>query len=289
MKKKKIAFIILHYKNIKDTIECVESINKLNQSEEASIIIVDNNSLDKSQIKSLKKHTDDLILLDENRGYAKGNNAGCRYAIEKYEPDFLCVINNDIIITQKDFIEEISMCYKKTGFDFMGPKIITDKGESVNPFPVYNTLLEVKKRIKYHEKLLRIYRSKFLRNILNAYIYMKRIFKKPLHLENGKSSQYDVAIHGCAIIFSKKYYKKYQDVFYDKTFLYHEEEFLNYRKNKDHLITYYDSNLEVFHKEGSSLNEKFKNQDYQKLIFRNKEILKSLYILKSVMESEEKI
>ena len=289
MKKKKISFIILHYKNIKDTIECIESIQKLNQYEETSTIVVDNNSLDEDEIKEIKKYTRDIVLLDENMGYAKGNNAGCKYAVKKYEPDFLCVINNDIIITQKDFVTRIIRCYEKTKFDFMGPKIITNKGESVNPFPVYNTLHEVQKKIKYHEKLLKIYQNKILRNGLNIYINLKRLLKKPLHLENGNTSQYDVAIHGCAIIFSKKYYKKYQDVFYSKTFLYHEEEFLNYRKNKDHLITYYDADLELFHKEGASLNEKYKNQNYNKLIFRNKQILKSLYLLKEVMEKEESI
>ena len=34
--KKKVAFIILHYKNITDTIECIESLKKLNKSEESA-------------------------------------------------------------------------------------------------------------------------------------------------------------------------------------------------------------------------------------------------------------
>jgi GT2 family glycosyltransferase len=116
----------------------------------------------------------------------------------------------------------------------------------------------------------------------------KRLFKKPLHMENGKISQYDVALHGCALIFSKKYYKKYKDVFYNETFLYHEEEFLNYRKNRDNLITYYDANLEIFHKEGASLNNRF-NNNYEKLIFRNKEIVKSLKLLEDVMKNNKEI
>lgn len=289
MKKTSVAFIILHYKNIQDTIECIDSINQSKDKEEKKIIVVDNASLTSEEKQIIKKKANDLLLLEENIGYAKGNNFGCKYAIRKYNPDFLCVINNDIIITQDNFIEEIKNCYKETNFDFMGPKIITNNGESVNPFPVYKTIEEVIKKIKYHEKLIKIYKNIFFRNMLNIYIKIKRIFKKPVHLENGKESQYDIAIHGCAIIFSKKYYKKYQDVFYNGTFLYHEEEFLNYRKEKDHLITYYDVNLELFHKEGSSLNEEFKNQSYKKLIFRNKEILKSLYLLKDVMENQKSI
>lgn len=284
-----ISFIILHYKNLKDTIECIESINKLNQHNKISIIVVDNNSLSKQEEVKIKKYTKDLIINKENLGFAKANNIGCKYAIEKYKPDFLCVINNDIVIHQKDFIEEIKHCYKETRFDFMGPKIITDGGESVNPFPVYETLKQVEEKIKYHEKLIAIYNNVILRNLLNLYMNIKKTFIKPIHLENGEESLYDIALHGCALIFSKKYYKKYKDVLYNETFLYHEEEFLNYRKNQDSLISYYDAKLELFHKEGSSLNESFKNQNYQKLIFRNKEILKSLKLLRKVMIENKKI
>ena len=287
--KKKFSFVILHYKNLDDTIECIESIQKLNKHEDASIIVVDNNSLDKEGMKQIKKQTEDLILLKENIGFAKGNNRGCQYAIEKYHPDFLCVINNDIIINQNNFLEEIEGCYEKTNFDIMGPKILTDGGESVNPFPVYNTLEEVEEKIKYHEKLVKIYQNFWLRNLLIVYMKIKRLFVKPTHMENGKESKYDIALHGCSIIFSKKYYEKYQDVFYPETFLYHEEEFLTYRKDHDHLITYYDNHLEVFHKEGSALNESFKNKNYEKLIFRNQQILKSLNLLKEVMKQNKEI
>ena len=83
-----ISFVILNYKSTNDTIECV---------------------------KLIKKYTSDLILLKDNVGFAKGNNEGCVYAIDKYHPDFLCVINSDIIINQKDFITSIEKLYKKYG------------------------------------------------------------------------------------------------------------------------------------------------------------------------------
>ena len=285
----KISFVILHYKNLKDTIECIESIKNIKTKNDISIVVVDNNSLSKNEESTLKEYTKDLVLLKDNMGFAKGNNAGCKYAVEKYKPDFLCVINNDTVINQTNFFDELINCYKETKFDIMGPKILTEGGESVNPFPVYNTLEEVQAKIKYHEKLINIYQSKLKRNLLNLYMSVKRVFKKPLHMENGKESKYDVALHGCALIFSKKYYEKYKDVFYNETFLYHEEEFLNYRKNRDNLITYYDSNLEIFHKEGASLNNRFKNNNYEKLIFRNKEIVKSLKLLEDIMKNNKEI
>ena len=284
-----ISFVILHYKNLKDTIECIESIQHLKTKEQVSIIVVDNYSLTKLEEKQLMEYTDDLILNHENLGFAKANNVGCSYAINKYHPDFLCVINNDTLILQENFIEEIKSCYQKTYFDMLGPKIITDGGESVNPFPVYKKIDEVKKAIRYHERLARIYKSGFLTFLMNGYIGFKRIFKKPRHLENGMESEFGASLHGCAIIFSRKYYEKYPTVFYEGTFLYHEEEFLAYRKRKDGLVTYYDASLEIFHKEGASLNETFKNSDRDKLVFRNQEIVRSLTLLKEVLESNKSI
>ena len=284
-----ISFIILHYKNINDTIDCIKSINNIKSSKKKSIVIVDNNTLCEKEIDYLKQYTKDIIINDKNLGFAKGNNIGCKYAIKKYKPDFLCVINNDTLITQKNFIDEIYSCYEKTNFDMMGPEIITDNGDSVNPFYAYENIDEINSKIKYHKKLIMIYKSKILRNLLNSYIKIKRIFIKPKKLENGNVSLYNVALHGCAIIFSKKYYEKYNDIFYNGTFLYHEEEFLNYRKNRDKLITFYDKNLKIYHKEGSSLNESFKGNNYEKLIFRNSEIVKSLEELKRVIKNNKKI
>ena len=284
-----VSFIILNYKNYKDTIECIESINNnIRTNKKISIVVVDNNSFTKEEKEQIKKYTEDIVLLKENMGFAKGNNAGCEYAIKKYNPDFLCVVNNDTIISQENFVDEIYDCYKKTKFDFMGPKIITNDGDSVNPFYAYEDEKEIRNKIIYHKKLIRIYKNFFLRILLKFYIRVKRIFIKPKKLKNLDVSKFDVALHGCALIFSKKYYKKYKNVFYNETFLYHEEEFLNYRKNSDNLISYYDSNLEIFHKEGSSLDSSF-NDDYKKLIFKNQEIVNSLEKIYDIIKNNRKI
>lgn len=282
-----ISFIILHYKNIKDTVECIESILKLD-SEFLNIVVVDNNSLSENEKSIILQYTNDLIILEKNEGFAVGNNKGCEYAIKKYKPDFLCVINNDIVINQKNFIEEIYDIYDKTQFDILGPKIITNNGNSVNPFYAYKTLKEIDEQIKYAKRLIDIYSNILYRNVIKVGMFFKHIIIKPKKYNNGETSQLNVALHGCALVFSKKYYLKYNDVFYRETFLYHEEEFLDYRRRHDNLITYYDSNLEVYHKEGSSLNKVFEN-NYNKIIFKEKERIKSLKLLKEIIKSNKKI
>ena len=282
-----ISFIVLHYKNINDTIECIRSILKQKTNKKISIVVVDNDTLNDFDEKKLKKFDVDLIKLDSNLGFAKANNIGCKHAINKYNPDFLCVINNDTVIDQLNFIDKIYECYKKYSFDILGPKIITDGGDSVNPFPVYKSVEQIDAAIKKSELLIKIYSNFVLSFLLNLYFKTKLFFKIPIHLKNGECLEKKIALHGCALIFSKKYYDLYDYVFYNDTFLYHEEEFLYQRILRDNLVSVYDPDIEIFHKEGASLNNNFKNQERKKMIFRNTEIIKSLQLLKKNIEEND--
>lgn len=275
-----VCFIILHYKNKKDTLECIESIRKLKG--EYKIIVVDNNTTNQEEEMFFKKHCDDFIRLNKNMGFAKANNIGCECAKEKYHPDFLIVTNNDILIEDTDIINKIKKEYQQTKFDILGPRIKTNGGESVNPFPVYKTQEEVLKEIKKTKQLISIYQSKTLRFLLKIYLNLKKRIRKEHSISNGQTKECGVALHGCFLIFSRRYYQKYQDVFYNETFLYHEEEFLYQRVVKDHLVSIYTPDIEVFHKEGASLNNVYQ-EEYPKLIFKNKERLKSLELLYAIM------
>lgn len=282
-----VVFVILHYKNIKDTLECISSIRKL-KNKNYKIVVVDNCSGIKEDTLKLQKQADDLYVSEKNLGFAKGNNKGIEIA-KKYKPEFIAVINNDTTINQKDWIERVKKLYLKSEFDVFGPKIITNDGDSVNPFPAYKTLEEVNAAIKKSKKLISIYKSKFKRYLLQKYIKIKRLIKKPKHLQNSNEYLEDVSLHGCALIFSKKYYEKYEYCIYNETFLYHEEEFLEYRRKKDNLKFVYDPTIEIFHKEGSSLAFNYNDNLYKKLIFREENIIKSLTLLKEIMEKNKGI
>lgn len=278
-----MVFVILHFNNIKETMECVDSLEKFKQK-----IIVVSNSKDYDNLRKIEKRVDKVIINEENIGFAKANNIGCKYAIEKFKPDFLCVINNDIVIDQKDFLDKVEKLYKKYQFDVLGPKILPEDLPSVNPFPVYDTLEKIEDRIKYTKKLIKIYNSVILRNLLSCYILIKSKLKKVSKPVNGEKDELGVALHGCALIFSKKYYERYETVFYNETFLYHEEEFLYYRCKHDNLTFLYSPEVELVHKEGRSLDNSF-NNNYKKLIFKNKEILKSLQLLEAVYKKGDAI
>lgn len=276
------AFVILHYKSIIETIKCLECLKKTFNDSKYKAIVVDNASLTDNEIDQIKKYTNDIIVLEKNIGFSKANNKGCAYAKEKYNPKFIAVINNDVFITQKSFMDIIKNDYKQYEFDMLGPKINSRTGESCNPFPVIVGKENVQKQINYQKKLEMIYQSSFKYFLLKVYIRIKHMVKKPKTPTNGERIKTGVGLHGCAIIFSKKYLDKYKDIFFNETFLFHEEEFLYLRMKKDNLVSLYDPRLEVYHQEGSSLSKTFKNERLSKL-YKTREILKSLDLLQKEM------
>ena len=50
------------------------------------IVVVDNNSTDSTYelLKENESNKIDIIKTDDNKGYSYGNNAGCKYLINKY-------------------------------------------------------------------------------------------------------------------------------------------------------------------------------------------------------------
>lgn len=280
-----IVFVILHYNNLDDTTECVDSIRK---NVSSSKIIIVSNSLDNDKLAILEKSVDKIIYNNDNLGFAKANNIGTRYARDNFNPDFIAVINNDTLILDKNFSKIVDRDYKKYNFDCLGPFIETDGGDSVNPFCTYKTAREVKQAIKNAKMWRMVYGSSILRNFYAFYRKVKYHNRKLKSLENGTKLCINVSLHGCFLIFSKKYFEKYDDVFFNETFLYHEEEFLEYRRNKDNLSFIYDPELKVFHKEGASL-ALASLSNHKKQIFRYNEIIKSLELFLNVIENSKKI
>ena len=87
----KIVFVILHYLAIDETYKSVDSIEKKIDTDMYKIVIVDNASPDKSGalLKEHYKNDDhvEVLLNQENLGFARGNNVGFRYAEKTWNRD----------------------------------------------------------------------------------------------------------------------------------------------------------------------------------------------------------
>lgn len=121
---KKVFIIVLHYKGIKDTLECLLSLEKIFIPKEISLntVIVDNAS--KDNLKSLKA---EIIRNDKNLGFAEGNNIGIKYALSK-GADHILLLNNDTLV-DRDFLKELVFAIEKNSkFGIAVPKIYFAKG-----------------------------------------------------------------------------------------------------------------------------------------------------------------
>jgi GT2 family glycosyltransferase len=104
---KQVAIILVNYNGALDTLECIESINRMSYKD-FHIIVVDNSSTDDSlKILTQKKEefAFELIDLPENLGFSAGNNSGIQKAIE-IGVQYILLLNNDTIV-DPDFLSNL--------------------------------------------------------------------------------------------------------------------------------------------------------------------------------------
>jgi hypothetical protein len=130
-----LSVIILNWNGWHDTICCIKSIQTQPYLYH-DIIIVDNGSSDESTKKIIqyyqdfknetgsnfiqsyhrndynplliyKKARNCIFLLknSQNYGYARGNNIGIRFALDHLNPDYILILNNDVIFKEPDTVK----------------------------------------------------------------------------------------------------------------------------------------------------------------------------------------
>lgn len=291
MRDYKFVFVILHYYTIQDTKKCIESIIK--NCKDAEIVIVDNASPNGTGIELKKFYKNYLnihvILNKTNLGFAKGNNVGFEYAKEKLNADFIIMCNNDTYLIQSDFKGKIIEEFEKSKFDVLGPKIILPN-EKIN---LVNLEKPDLKKLKKQLLILEVKYIFIIIGIQKIISFFKRIFvkesRKSKEMENITESynkrHENIILHGCFLIFSKKYIDKFNGID-DRTFLYREEELLYIRLKNNNMISVYNPDIQIFHNEDAATNAITKSKRKKQLfIFRN--LIKSTKILMKELEKYE--
>lgn len=278
-----VSFVVLHYENVEDTRECIESLLKYtnNGNNNVNIIVVDNGSKNgkantiENEIKNKNIY---YIYSSQNLGFAKGNNLGFYYAKYTLNSDIIVLSNNDIIYNQIDFIERTIKDIGEQHIDVAGPKIISMVDyKNQNPVPyLYPDIMSIKKRV-------------FKYKILNFLCYFnldklaQKFFSKKHELNNDQNVDYQ--LHGACLIFANNYIKKF-DGLYPKTFMYMEEGILKFIVKQNGMNMKYLDDIEVLHKEGST-TEKIYGSGRNKRRFYYKWNINGCEILKKLMESGE--
>lgn len=283
-----VCFIILHYMVKKQTIECVSSV--LNLHGEKKVIIVDNASANGSgkELKEYYKDIDDVVVLlnKENLGFAKGNNVGCKFAQQEFLPEYYVVMNNDVIIKQKDFIERIYNINKVEHFDVLGPDIYAVRNKRhQNPKSLHVMTIEKARKLQKHiENRMKNNFINHMKSVLKQNRLIYGIYYKLTNEDRqiDWSCKYqDVMLQGACFIFSNRFIEKRKEVFFPNTFLWFESQILSYECKMNGYHTIYDPSLQVLHYENISTREKFKkNNEREKYMLQQSYISVSAFLEK---------
>lgn len=277
------VFVILNYMTTLETEKLVKNI--LNLNGEKRVIVVDNASPNASGFE-LQNYFDksklvDVILAEENGGFAKGNNIGYKAAL-KYSPKFIVVLNSDIEITQEDLIDKISEIYNSTKFAIMGPDIVVPE-TGINQNPKRKNLYtkkQLEKKKETLEKKLRNEKRLRLRSFFKQFNFLRKVYLRTFQINKKSSisitSEVDI-LHGAFIVFSKKFMNAFIEPFDDRTFFYFEMEILGIRTKRENLISIYTPKIKVLHHQNLSTKKAFQGE-YKKTVFQISNMIKSINI-----------
>lgn len=272
----KFSFVIVHYQNLEDTCNCIDSImkQKNNTAVSISIIVVDNASPNNTgkKLKEVYKTANNIrfILLENNVGFSKANNIAYKYA-KKEQADLILMLNNDIVIEDNNFVDELYDFYSQNKeFYIISPDIINLNGFHQNPLREEYTSKKDSYKIMYRNFF--IYFMTFI-PIIKNFITTKekeriKYWLNKRYEREMSNNIYDFVPFGAFIIYTKKWIDSEDFAFPSDTFLFAEEDHLSYYiKIKKYRIIYYDK-LKVKHVDSRSIN--ILGDSYKKIRFKSK-------------------
>jgi GT2 family glycosyltransferase len=130
----RVAVIILNYKGIEDTSDCLKSLEK-QTSKNFMTIVIENGSNDGSaasikKIATSYKGEFHAIYNQKNLGFAGGVNTGLRWAI-KEGFDCAALFNNDAV-ADKDWLKELVKTYEKEGSGITTGLLLHQDGKTID-------------------------------------------------------------------------------------------------------------------------------------------------------------
>jgi GT2 family glycosyltransferase len=126
LEKELVSIIILNYNGNEFLENCIESIFRETE-EEFELIIVDNNSPDKSGEKFSKKYESCKFILNEkNVGVSEGLNIGIKNANGSH----IILLNNDLIVAPK-WLDYLFQAYREKGEGLYQPKFLKMKDKKI--------------------------------------------------------------------------------------------------------------------------------------------------------------
>lgn len=234
-----IGVVILNYNNSKMTIQCYESIHKMNTLE-ARYYIVDNNSNDNSADK-LNEYFHDIenakvICSDINGGYSYGNNLGIKAAITD-DAEYIAVLNNDVFFLN-DALREMIVKFSDPEVAMVYPRTFNENHNDNQILLSIFTLRDIvmsKKPFKYFSNLLNDHLNK-------------------INYDVNEDLKFTGSAVGCCFVMPTKVWYEV-DLLDENLKFYCEEMVLSKKLEERKLKSFYASKAHVTHLSGKSLSK----------------------------------
>ncbi|TWV15116.1 glycosyltransferase family 2 protein [Bacteroidaceae bacterium HV4-6-C5C] len=245
MIEKKYAVILLNYNTAEDAVIAASSIVNNAISDDYLICFIDGCSTKPNQtdiFKAANIHNTVVLELNENIGYARGNNAGIKYLLEKYNVFHFVIMNPDVEIKTKGLIDNLIDCLSELDTSYCGiqplvwtPSICNDSRKQTCIRKVYS----------YFDCIMDSFfpiRKLFIKKYHKIIYYKERPYKQLIDFEVPS---------GCFFIIKA-------DVFYrvglfdERTFLFAEEIILGYKLKQKGYKFILNPKYEVIHEGGKS-------------------------------------
>lgn len=248
MKMNQIGIVLLNYNTSNDVCTAVASIKKYTHIS-YRICIVDNNSCKKERdkLKTFDFEAVDFLFLDKNGGYGSGNNEGIKYLIDKYDPQYILVMNPDVSIIENNTIDDLIYKldkYKDNNICGIQPLVWTPRlGMEAN------RQINIRSVMTYWDCCI----SSF--HVLGT-LFSKRKSKLIYRDEMPyvKDLIYEVP-SGCFFIVNSNLFRQI-GYFDSKTFLYNEEMIIGYKFNQLGYKFLLSVDHKVQHEQGTATGEK---------------------------------
>lgn len=249
------CFVILQFNKPELTIACVAALKKLSRfGREVRIVVVDNGSTAQNQEITRKAFSKDpeisIIFNEENRGFAQGNNVGYRYCRENLGASFVSILNNDVVIEDKDFLKSCASTYRDWSYSVLGPDVVTPDGRRQNPYCDWILGSE-----EWSDFL-----TQYKENRAEYQLTGEANFQKFGSSSPDSGFIVNPILQGAIFVASPLFVERYQEFFDSRTFLYGEEFVLAASALVAGDLLLYARHLSVIHQEGASTNQLLNSQ-----------------------------
>ncbi len=213
-----ICFILLNFRQANLVLQRVQELRRFYP--EASFVVVDNDSRDGSY-----KRIEDVFEGDKkvevvrnisNLGYAVGNNLGVREAIKMFDPEFVAIMNPDVVIFDERIVPSIIDAFSKDKNLAICTGLMLNSCRMLNPksiaWKIPDKLDDCLLNLPFFSSRFGVSKYKLYRVEENGIIYVE-------------------VVPGSFFVAKTEYFTK-MGMFDENTFLYCEERILGWKAKK---------------------------------------------------------